>query len=104
MSVHASSATVETEAGARYRRQLASHLGRKNAVEERDEAIIRLTFTYGRCDMSVESGTGRLLLEAEAGTEDDLEHVQRVIASHLTRFSVARPLEVRWGRPTVGST
>ena len=94
-----SRAAVETEAGERYRKQLASHLGRKNEVEERDEGAVRLTFAYGSCDMRVEDETGRLLLDARASTEDDLEHVQRVIASHLARFSAAAPLTVPWGEP-----
>ncbi|GGI02483.1 DUF2218 domain-containing protein [Egicoccus halophilus] len=90
-----SHAHVETAAGARYRKQLASHLGRKNEIREYDDRW-DLVFPYGRCSMQVQSGTGLLTLVASAATSEDLEHVQRVMGNHLERFGRHDDLSVTW--------
>lgn len=93
-------ATVITSDGARYRKQLASHLGRKNAVETAADGAVELVFDYGRCSMSVDAATGALELVATATTDGDLEHVKRVMKSHFERFARNETdLVVEWCDP-----
>ncbi|QJY48908.1 DUF2218 domain-containing protein [Pseudonocardia broussonetiae] len=91
-----STASVTTDAPARYAKQLLSHLGRKNTVEPLDGAPEggRLVFAYGVG--TVQPGDGALLLGAEAEGAEDLAHVEDVLARHLERFGAKRELTVTW--------
>lgn len=93
-----SSASVPTDAPARYAKQLLSHLGRKNTVEPLDGAPEggRLVFAYGTGE--VRPAEGVLELVASAGTDEDLAHVEDVLARHLERFGAKRALSVTWDR------
>lgn len=94
-------AVVDTDAPARYAKQLLSHLGRKVAVEpvpDLPEPAGRLVFTYGVGD--VLPGSTALELRATAGDAESLAHVQDVLARHLVRFGARRELIVTWGPVT----
>lgn len=94
-------ASVATTDGARFRKQLVSHLGRKNTVEEvAGTDDLRLVLPYGSCLLSV--GNDALVLEAAADGVEDLEHVERVVGSHLERFGHNVGLTVHWTRPDEG--
>jgi uncharacterized protein len=95
-AAYRSRAVVPTDAGARYAKQLLSHLGRKAAVEQ----IVgspeggRLVFGYG-------TGTVRpdphgIVLLAEAEDAEALARVQDVLQRHLERFGARRELTVTW--------
>lgn len=95
-------AVVDTDAPARYAKQLLAHLGRKVAVEpvpDRPEPAGRLVFAYGVGD--VLPGSAALELRATAGDAESLARVQDVLARHLVRFGARRELVVSWG-PTAG--
>lgn len=95
-------AVVETDAPARYAKQLLSHLGRKVAVEplpDEPEPAGRLVFAYGTGD--VRPGSDALELRATAGDAESLARVQDVVARHLVRFGARRELVVSWG-PVAG--
>lgn len=97
-----SMAVVDTDAPARYAKQLLSHLGRKVSVEpvpDQPEPAGRLVFAYGVGD--VLPGSMALELRAIAGDAESLAHVQDVLARHLVRFGARRELVVTWG-PTAG--
>lgn len=91
--MHTSTAVVRTDAPVRYAKQLASHLGRKVAVEEVDGAH-RLTFAYGVGIVRAEDG--QLVLEATAADADSLAKVEDVLARHLVRFGRRNELAVSW--------
>ena len=91
-------AIVSTDAGARYARQLLSHLGRKNPAKPLDGSPDGgiLTFAYGVGTLRPE--TGGLVLLAEADDADSLARVQDVLQRHLERFGARRELSVSWER------
>ncbi|WP_420123260.1 DUF2218 domain-containing protein [Nakamurella sp.] len=94
-------AVVDTDAPARYAKQLLSHLGRKVAVEPvpgQPEPAGRLVFAYGFGD--VLPGAAALELRATAADNEALARVQDVLARHLVRFGARRELEVTWGSAT----
>lgn len=91
-------AVVDTDAPARYAKQLLSHLGRKVAVEPvpgQPEPAGRLVFAYGVGD--VLPGAAALELRATAADAQALARVQDVLARHLVRFGARRELQVGWG-------
>jgi uncharacterized protein len=89
-------AYVVTDAPDRYGKQLLSHLGRKNTVEQLDGAPNggRLVFSDGVGTVRPEEG--RLVLEATADSDAGLAHVQDVLGRHLERFGARRELVVDW--------
>lgn len=91
-----STASIATDAPARYAKQLLSHLGRKNTVEPLDGVPDggRLVFAYGVG--TVRPGEGVLVLDAEAGGPEDLAHVEDLLKRHLERFGAKRELTVTW--------
>lgn len=94
-------AVVDTNAPARYAKQLLSHLGHKVAVEPvpgQPEPAGRLVFAYGVGD--VLPGPAALELRATAADGEALARVQDVLARHLVRFGARRELEVTWGSAT----
>jgi hypothetical protein len=97
--VHESSASVATEAPARYAKQLLSHLGRKNTVEalEGEPDGGRLVFAYGTGTVRPQDGT--LVLDAAAPDAEGLAHVEDVLKRHLERFGARQELVVDWQRP-----
>jgi uncharacterized protein len=91
-----STATVPTDAAARYAKQLLAHLGRKNPVEpvHGSPDAGRLAFAYGTGTVRPEAD--RLVLEAAAPDAESLARVQDVLGRHLERFGARRELTVRW--------
>ena len=91
-----SSAAVPTDAAERYAKQLLSHLGRKNTVEQVDGVpdAWRLVFAYGTGTIRAEGD--RIVLEADASDEESLERVKDVLGRHLERFGARRELTVHW--------
>ena len=89
-------AVVTTDASVRYAKQLLAHLGRKNSVEDVDDAPDggRLVFAYGLGTVRPEEG--RLVLEAFAADSESLARVQDVLGRHLERFGARRELSVHW--------
>ncbi|GII32739.1 DUF2218 domain-containing protein [Planotetraspora mira] len=89
-----STAHVATDAAARYAKQLASHLGRKVAVEDLPGDGYRLTFSAGEGTLTPEAD--RLVMRASASDAESLAAVQDVLGRHLERFGQRRELVVTW--------
>jgi uncharacterized protein len=90
-----SHADVPTPRGERWRKQLASHLGRKCEVVHDGDATV-LMLAGGACSMTYDATT--LRLAATAPDEEALTTVQQVIGVHLERFAAAEELRVVWQR------
>lgn len=93
-----SRARVETDAAARYAKQLLSHIGRKAGVEpvegEPDGGLLRVSAGTG----VVRPRADHLLLEASAADAEALAQVEDVLGRHLERFGARRELVVTWQR------
>ncbi|MFJ4569144.1 DUF2218 domain-containing protein [Streptomyces caelestis] len=90
-----SHADVPTARAERWRKQLASHLGRKCEVV-RDGDTITLLLAGGSCAMTYDATT--LRLDAGGPDQDTLAQVQHVIGVHLERFASEEGLRVAWHR------
>ena len=88
-------ASVATEAPARYAKQLASHLGRRCEVRE-EPGGIRIVLGDGDCLLT--TGDATLELVAVATGPDELDRVTQVVGSHLERFGQRNELRVDWHR------
>ena len=91
-----SRARVDTDAAARYAKQLLSHIGRKAGVEP-----VEGEPNAGRLMLSAGTGIVRprgdhLVLEALAADEASLALVEDVLGRHLERFGARRELVVSW--------
>ena len=92
-----SRAEVGTDRPARYAKQLASHLGRKCAVaEETTGTRVTLPADRGSGSCLLSSGSGVLVLEAEAENVEVLQTVNDVVGGHLERFGQRDGLAVSW--------
>ncbi|MFF5521770.1 DUF2218 domain-containing protein [Streptomyces coeruleorubidus] len=90
-----SHADVPTARGELWRKQLASHLGRKCEVV-RDGDTITLLLAGGSCAMTYDATT--LRLDAVGRDQNTLAQVQHVIGAHLERFASEEGLHVAWHR------
>ncbi|GAA3791242.1 DUF2218 domain-containing protein [Streptomyces phyllanthi] len=90
-----SHADVPTLRGERWRKQLASHLGRKCEVVH-DGDTVTLMLAGGSCALTHDDTT--LHLAAAGPDENALTEVQQVIAVHLQRFAADEGLRVTWNR------
>ncbi len=92
-----SRAEVGTDKPARYAKQLASHLGRKCEVaEETTGTRVTLPADRGSGSCLLSSGSGVLVLEAEAENVEVLQTVNDVVGGHLERFGERDGLAVSW--------
>ena len=92
-----SRAEVGTDKPARYAKQLASHLGRRCTIAEEDSGTrITLPADRGSGSCLLRSGSGVLVLEAEAENEEVLQAVSDVVGGHLERFGHRDGLAVSW--------
>jgi hypothetical protein len=93
-----SRANVATERGARYGKQLVSHLGRKS-VGVWDEATDSGTLDMGdgAARVTLKSTTDALLITVEAA-DTDIATYQDVVGRHLERFGERDGLRVHWVR------
>ncbi|MEG3615221.1 DUF2218 domain-containing protein [Isoptericola haloaureus] len=85
--------TFVTDDGARYVKQLASHLGRRSTVET-DGDVTTIRLTVGQCTLTVAEREVRL--HAVGDDDEGLETVRRVVGGHLERFAQRRGLTVDW--------
>ena len=93
-----SRANVATERGARYGKQLVSHLGRKS-VGVWDEASGSGTLDMGdsAAHVTLTSTTDALVITIEAA-DTDMAAYQDVVGRHLERFGERDGLRVQWVR------
>ncbi|MDQ4114919.1 MAG: DUF2218 domain-containing protein [Actinomycetota bacterium] len=85
--------TMQTDAGPRYAKQLASHLGRRSTIEETDTGIV-VVLTVGRCEVDITPDA--LELTATAESDEDLATVKKVVGGHLARFAQRNEITVVW--------
>ena len=92
-----STASVATERGARYGKQLVSHLGRKS-VGVWDEASGSGTLDMGdsAAHVTLKSTTDALVITVEAGDTDIAAYQD--VGRHLERFGERDGLRVHWVR------
>ncbi|MGK5682624.1 DUF2218 domain-containing protein [Actinoplanes sp. URMC 104] len=89
-----SRADVPTPRGERWRKQLASHFGRKATVLEED-AGTTLLLSAGSCLLTYDDAA--LHLEATAADAESLARVEQVVGGHLERFAAStEALRVTW--------
>ncbi|MGR6914223.1 DUF2218 domain-containing protein [[Actinomadura] parvosata] len=89
-----SAASVMTPRGARYIKQLVSHMSHKVTTDLDDAGRGTITLEYGQCVLAPEAR--HLTMTATADTHENLERVQDVVARHLLRFATEEELEVVW--------
>jgi hypothetical protein len=94
-------ARVATQQPGRYIKQIISHLGHKVTKELADDGTGSLRWeTGGWCTLTASDGS--LVIVATAPDDEELAHVQDVVARHLERFGNREGLRVSWSDP--GST
>lgn len=99
-----STARVRTDRPGRYGKQLASHFGKRiktdwDAYNARGELIFPAEegtdLPPTTCDMIA---SDNVLMLSLAGTPEDVERYERVVAVHLIRFGTRDELDVSWSR------
>jgi hypothetical protein len=93
-----STASVATQRGARYGKQLVSHLGRKS-VGVWDDASDSGTLDMGdnAAHVTLKSTTDALVITVEAA-DTEIAAYEDVVGRHLERFGERDGLRVRWVR------
>jgi hypothetical protein len=90
-----SEARVATPRAARYMTQLCKHFEHRRNVSY-DAAHGSIAFDSGVCSMAA---TGDLLvLQAAAGTEENLTRLEEVVIHHLARFAFRDKPAIEWRR------
>lgn len=98
-----STAVVATDRGARYGKQLASHLGRKaEATWDEAAGTGRVTFDGGAAHVDLETGAEALRFELHTPA-DRADVFEDVVGRHFVRFGVREGFVVAWVRSD-GST
>lgn len=93
MSDFTSSAFVATDSPARYIARLCKHFAHKIPVSF-DESQGSIQFDAGRSLLHAECGG--LTLRVEAASQESLEKLQHVVASHFERFAWQQALVLKW--------
>lgn len=88
-----SSAHVATDTPARYIRRLCKHFAHKIPVYF-DEQQGRIEFAFGLGLLRAEEAG--LTLRVESSSQEDLEKLQNVMASHFERFAWQEALQLDW--------
>lgn len=94
-AAHASRADVQTDAAARYAKQLVAHLGRK--LEFTTDGATS-TAALGEATGQIIVQDGVLTLVAAGPDEQSLARVEHILGSHLERFGQRHELTVSWVR------
>ncbi len=91
-------ARVRTDRPDRYRKQLASHLGKRCTISDESDGGVRITLPAdggaGSCLLTCQAE--ELSLDAVGESAEDLSRVQDVIGRHLERFGERDGLTVTW--------
>lgn len=91
-----STATVPTANARRYMIQLCKHFGHKVEASF-DDREGRIAFGVGEAAMRASPDT--LMMVATAADAEGLDRLEKVMASHLTRFAFREPdMAVEWRR------
>jgi hypothetical protein len=95
MTDHHSRAEVDTDAAARYAKQLVAHLGRKITFTT-DGTTSTAAIDTATATITV---TGRgLILSAHGPDPDAVARAEHILGSHLERFGQRHELTVTWTR------
>ena len=91
-----SSSTIPTDHGRRYMIQLCKHFGHRVQASF-DDREGRIAFEAG--EVRLRASPDNLMVVAEAGEDEGLARIERVIETHLKRFAFREPgLAVDWRR------
>lgn len=93
MNTFSSSAFVTTDTPARYISRLCKHFAHKIPVSF-DDARGRIEFNAGLATLKAENHG--LRLQVESASNDDLQRLQDVVASHFERFAWQEALTLDW--------
>ncbi len=88
-----STITIATAKASRYLQQLCKHFSHKRPVEFTPETGW-IEFDFGKADLA--AGPDGLTMTANAGSDEDLARLRRVMASHLERFAFREELTINW--------
>jgi hypothetical protein len=87
------SAYVATDTPARYISRLCKHFAHKIPVSfDEQQGRIELTFGIGL----LQAEDAGLTLRVESNSQEDLEKLQNVMASHFERFAWQEALQLNW--------
>jgi len=93
MTAFTARADVQTDAAARYAKQLLSHLGQRVSwTTDGDTSAAQIAGGTGR----IVVGERGLTLIAEAADVETLTRVQHVLGDHLESFAQRQALQVAW--------
>ena len=90
---HRAKAHVATERASKYLQQLCKHFEHRTPATF-DAAAGAISFPFGEAKLAADAQT--LTLVAEAGSAEDLERLEDVIARHLVRFAFREELAIDW--------
>jgi hypothetical protein len=88
-------AFVTTDRAGRYVKQLVGHFSHRTD-SELDDTGGTLRFDFGVCTAT--AADDGIRLEASAGSAEDLDRLEDVVARHLVRFGAKDELVVTWSR------
>ena len=90
---HRAEAHVATEHASKYLQQLCKHFQHRTPAHF-DAHVGAITFPFGEAKLAADART--LSLVAEAGSAEDLERLEDVVARHLVRFAFREALAIEW--------
>ncbi|WP_137819130.1 DUF2218 domain-containing protein [Pseudomonas sp. 2FG] len=93
--MYSSHTDVSTESASRYINRLCKHWSHKFAVDY-DAQRGEIKFDPARCLLQVIDAGLRLTLETP--DEQELAHLQEVVAEHLQRMASSEQLAIQWRR------
>lgn len=99
-----STAVVTTDRGARYAKQLASHLGRRlETTWDETGHVGGVDFPDGRCDLRADGEGLHLTAHTDpsltpGAAAELLDRIEDVVGRHLVRFGVRDELVLEWQR------
>lgn len=94
-------ARAATDRGARYAKQLASHLGRKIATSVDDAGVATVRLEDATAVLTPTAAA--LEMTFSGGSEEALGRLAGVVASHLERFAAKDGVVVEWDDAAVAA-
>jgi hypothetical protein len=93
-----SAATVPTDRGGRYAKQLSAHLGRRLETSwDEGTGTGSARFAHGECSLTA-TPDALVLAAVTSGGPEGLEQIENVVGRHLVRFGTRDELVVQWQR------
>lgn len=94
-------ARAATDRGARYAKQLASHLGRKISTDVDDAGVATIRMEGATAVLTPTAAA--LEMAFSGGSDDDLGRLVAVVANHFERFAAKDGVVVEWDDDAVAA-